>query len=189
MRIRSLALSVTALALLSPLAACSGDDDPKSDSDKSGDSSSNGSGNGDDNVAGPKEPSLKVPDCPFTAKKLSKELDLEFKVNKKNDCVFEAEKGQERISVTLDRAADNETYDADLAIFEDSWDNVEELSVDGKGYVAWSDDELNIAVGYLDNAGAYRFQISAVTPDAVGADDAVDLAEELIELTVSARKA
>lgn len=186
---RSLALSVTALALMFPLAACSSDDGGGSgDSDSKSSEQSTGeisSGTGD--VAGPKKPDTMPPTCPFTDKQLDKALGLNLKETK-TACIFEQPKGQQRISVTRDIAADNKSYDTEAKTFE-KWDNFQELDdVDGQAYVAWSDDELNIAIGYLDNAGAYRFQVSAITPDDAGADDAVDLAEQLIDLTVTARK-
>lgn len=197
MRIRSLALSVTALAVLTPLAAgCSGDDGDSSSSgsssDSSGDSSNAGatdeitSGTGD--VAGGKKPSAMPPTCPFSAKKLDNTFGLELEETKKDSCIFEEPKGQQRISVTRDAAADNDSYAAEMKGYEE-WENFTELDdVDGQAYVAWSDSELNIAIGYLDNGGAYRYQVSAITPDDAGADDAEDLAHQLIELTVSARK-
>ena len=48
-----------------------------------------------------------------------------------------------------------------------------EIDVDGEGYVAWSDDELNVIVGYRDNASAYAYTLTAITPELVEADDVV----------------
>ncbi|GAA3804308.1 hypothetical protein [Nocardioides panacisoli] len=186
MRSRSLALSVTALALLLPLSACGGDD-KSDDGTSSGDSSGQiDSGTGD--VAGPKTPDTRSPDCPFSDQQLSEALDLALKATKGQECSFEQPKKSGRISVTLDAAADNKSYDAESKTYQ-KMDNFQELDdVGGQAYVAWTDDELNIAVGYLDNAGAYRYQVSAITPDSAGVDDAVALAEQLIDLTVSSRK-
>ncbi|HWJ80725.1 MAG TPA: hypothetical protein VNS55_00705 [Nocardioides sp.] len=189
MRTRSLALSVTALALLFPLTACSGDDggDGGGSDSKSSEQSTGEISSGTGEVAGGKKPATTPPTCPFTDKQLDKALGLDLRETK-TACIFEQPKGQQRISVTRDAAADNKSYAKEAKTFKE-WDNFETLDdVDGQAYVAWSDDELNIAIGYLDNAGAYRYQVSAITPDDAGAADAVDLAEQLIELTVSARK-
>jgi hypothetical protein len=181
---------VTALALLLPLSACGGSDDKKDGDDTSG-SSTGSSGeisSGTGKVAGPKKPATTAPTCPFSEKQLDEALGLNLKAVKKQDCAFEPPKAQGRISVTRDPAADNKTFAKDVALFE-KWDNFQELDdVDGQAYVAWSDDELNIAIGYLDNAGAYRYQVSAITPKDAGAEDAPDLAEQLIDLTVGSRK-
>lgn len=190
MRKRSLALSVTALALMFPLAACS---DDGGDSGGGDDNASNAGSTGDidsgtGKVAGPKKPDTMPPNCPFSAQQLDKALGLNLREAKKADCTFDQPKGQQRISVTRDAAADNKSYAKEAKTYQE-WDNFEELDdVDGQAYVAWSDNELNIAIGYLDNAGAYRYQVSAITPDDAGADDAVDLAEQLVDLTVGSRK-
>jgi len=186
MRSQKIGLSLAALMFVSPFAACSGDDDP--DSGDGGSSAENGTDGGDTDdgsIAGPEEPSNRRPDCPFTAKQLGKELGVALEGA---DCVFTPAKKSEplRISVTTDIAADNESYEQQLANTE-NWANVEELDVDGEGFVAWTDDNLNIVVGYLDNAGAYVYNVSAADLEQLGAEDAVGLAEQLIGLTVEAR--
>ena len=179
------ALSLAALLLSSPLlAACGGDDD----GDGGGDSDSALDGGAIEDptaTAGPDEPSDSDPDCPFGEKALVKETGLNFLV--KDNCVFVVKKGPARISIAQKAAADNETFEKTRQSFEESWDHYEELSVDGYGYVVWSDDELNISIGYLDNAGEYRYQVSAVAPEDTGAEDVPALAEQLIDLTVDAR--
>lgn len=189
MRNRSLALSVAALALLSPLAAgCSGDD-PKGDSDNADSTSSAGVGAepGEPGVPGPKDLSALPPDCPFTAKDLNELLGARFTLQRKV-CVFEATKGAKRISITREASADNASFDATRDDQKKSSQNFADLDVPGQAFVAWTDDELNITVDYLDNAGEYRYQISAIVPDEVGMDGPEELAEKLIELTVSSRE-
>jgi hypothetical protein len=177
-------MPVTALALLMPLSACGGGDDKADPKDDSTAQITSGTGE----VAGGKTPDTLPPGCPFSEKQLDKTFDVALKTVKGQRCAFESPKGQARISVTLTIAADNESYDTESGSFKD-WDNYKELDdVDGQGYVAWTDNELNITIGYLDNAGAYRYQVSGIAPDDAGADDAVDLAEKLIDLTVASRK-
>jgi hypothetical protein len=178
---RKLGLSLAALMFVSPfVVACSGDDDAgESEAGSSG-------GSGAMGTAGPDEPSATAPDCPFTAEELSKALDLKLTGK---DCAFTAERPEAdpRISVTTDAAAENEGYARAAEDAEKSWPNFETLDVSGQGFVAWTEDDLNIMVGYLDNAGEYRYQVSALKPEDGNADDAIDLAEQLIELTVESR--
>ena len=136
-------------------------------------------------IAGPDEPSDTDPDCPFGAKALVKATGLNFLA--KDNCVFVVKKGPARISVSQKAAADNKSFEKTRKTYEDQYANYEELSVDGYGYAAWSDDELNVQVGYLDNGGEYRYAISAVAPADAGAEDVPEFAEQLIALTVDAR--
>lgn len=193
MRTRPLTLSLaTALLLGSPLlAACSGDDDKK-DSEKDGDSTSSGETEagigakpGEPGVPGPKKPSVVAPPCPFGEKALNDELGTKFKLTE-DSCTFTTKKGA-RISVTLDSAAKNKTYEKARKIYERTTDQYAALEVPGQAYAAWSEDELNISIGYLDNAGAYRFQVSALRPAEAGSESVEDLAEKMVTLTVDER--
>ncbi|NYJ00208.1 hypothetical protein HNR19_000906 [Nocardioides thalensis] len=181
MRTRLPALSLAALLVASPLlAACGGDDEG------GGDDTVDGGEIGDPTaIAGPDEPSDTDPNCPFGAKALVKATGLNFLA--KDNCTFVVKKGPARISVSQNAAADNETFEQTRKSYEDQYANYEELAVDGYGYAAWSDDELNIQVGYLDNGGEYRYAISAVAPADAGAEDVPGLAEQLIALTVESR--
>ena len=179
MRTRKLGLSLAALTFVSPFAACSGDDDPES-----GDNGSEGNSAGDDGgIAGPDEPSTRSPDCPFTAKELGKELNVGLK---EKNCVFTTKSGPLRISISTDPSEGDETYQQALETAE-GWQNFEELDVDGQGFVGWTDDALNITIGYLDNAGAYDYAVSAAQLEDLGVEDPVELADALVELTVEAR--
>jgi len=186
MRTRKLGLSLAALMFVSPFAACSGDDDPDGDGNGSGNGSESGSDGGSGDVAGPEEPSTLIPECPFTAKQLGKELGLAL--NEKN-CVFTGTQKDSpvRISVTTAPSAGNEGFEQQLASVEESWDQVEELDVSGQGFAAWTEDELNTQVGYLDNVGEYRIAISALPPADAEAESVVELAEDIVDLVVKAR--
>lgn len=191
MRKRSLTLPLATLVLLgSPLlAACSGDDDKDKDSEKDGNSGETAEGigaePGEPGVPGPKEPSELEPSCPFGEKALNAELGTKFELEK-NSCTFTTKQGA-RISLTLDAAAENKTFQKTRKAIESTSDEFAALEVPGQAYAGWTEDELNITVGYLDNAGEYRFQLSAVVPDDVGADGAEDLAERLVALVVAKR--
>lgn len=190
MRTRSLTLPLATLLLLgSPLlTACSGDDDKK-DAEKDGDSSETEAGigakPGEPGVPGPKKPSERAPSCPFGEKALNGELGTKFELAK-DSCVFTTKKGA-RISVTLDAAVDNKTYEKIRKTTEKTADEYTALEVPGQAYAGWSEDELNITIGYLDNAGGYRFQVSALRPDDAGSDSVEDLAESLLDLVVKKR--
>lgn len=190
MRTRPLTLPLATLLLLgSPLlAACSGDDDKK-DSEKDGDPTETASGvgaePGEPGVPGPKKPSTVAPSCPFGEKALNAELGTKFELAK-NSCVFTTKKGA-RISITLDAAAENKTYEKTRKTYEKTADEYAALEVPGQAYAAWTEDELNISIGYLDNAGEYRFQVSALPPDDAGSDSVEDLAGSLLTLVVAKR--
>lgn len=187
---RPLALPLASLLLVgSPLlAACSGDDD-------SGDGDGgNGSGEavegvgakpGEEGVPGPDEPNELPASCPFGEKALNEELGTQFELEK-NSCVFASKDGA-RISVSLAPAVDNKTYEETRASYEETADQFATLEVPGQAYAAWSEDELNITVGYLDNAGEYRFEVRALLPTDAGAENVEDLAESLVSLTVDKR--
>ena len=188
---RPLALPLASLLLVgSPLlAACSGDDDGDKDKD-----AGNGSGEtaegvgaepGEPGVPGPKKPSETSPACPFGEKALNAELGTKFELEKKS-CVFSTQQGA-RISVTLDAAAGNKSYAKTRTSYEETADEFTTLEVPGQAYAAWTTDELNITVGYLDNAGEYRFEVRALRPADTDADSVEDLAERLVTLTVGKR--
>ena len=185
MRTRPLALPLATLLLLgSPLlAACSGDDDKK---DTENDAAGIGAEPGEPGVPGPEKPRNNAPSCPFDQKALNDELGTKFHLAKKS-CVFTTKKGA-RISITLDAAADNETYEEARGAIKDTADEYTALEVPGQAYAAWTEDELNISIGYLDNAGEYRFQVSALVPGDVGSDSVEDFAERLLTLVVATRK-
>ena len=92
-----------------------------------------------------------------------------------------------RISVTLAPAVDNKSYEETRKSYEETADEFATLEVPGQAYAAWSEDELNITVGYLDNAGEYRFEVRALLPADAGAESVEDLAESLVALTVDKR--
>lgn len=187
MRTRLPALSLAALLVASPLLAACGGDDEGGGGDDTVDSALDGGEIGDPTaIAGPDEPSDADPDCPFGAKALVKATGLNFLA--KDNCVFVVKKGPARISISQNAAADNKSFEKTRASYEDSYANYEEVSADGYAYAAWSDDELNIQIGYLDNGGEYRYALSAVTPEDAGAEDVPALAEQLIGLTVDARE-
>ena len=186
MRTRLPALSLAALLVASPLLAACGGDDEGGGGDNTVDTALDGGEIGDPTaIAGPDEPADTDPDCPFGAKALANATGLNFLA--KDNCVFVVKKGPARISIAQVAAAGNKTFEKTRKTFEDKYANYEELSVDGYGYAAWSDDELNISIGYLDNAGEYRYALSAVTPADAGVDDVPALAEALIDLTVDSR--
>ena len=192
MRTRPLTLSLATVLLLgSPLlAACSGDD--KKDSEKDGGSSDSsdptigiGAKPGEPGVPGPKKPNKNEPSCPFGEKALNAELGTKFELAR-NSCTFTTKKGA-RISLTLDAAAENKSYEKIRKTVEKDADEYAAIEVPGQAYAAWTEDELNITIGYLDNAGEYRFQVSALTPADAGSDSVEDLAERLVALTVAKR--
>ena len=137
-------------------------------------------------MPGPKKPSTVPPSCPFDAKAVNQELGTKFHLAK-NSCVFTTKKGA-RISITLDAAADNTTHDETREAIKSAADGYADLQVPGQAYAAWTEDELNISIGYLDNAGEYRVQVSALRPDDVGSDSVEDFAERLVTLVVETRK-
>ena len=191
MRTRPLTLPLATLLLLgSPLlAACSGDDDKSKDSEKDGDSGETvegiGAQPGEPGVPGPKKPGEFDPSCPFGEKALNAELGTKFELAK-NSCTFTTKKGA-RISLTLDPAAENKSYEKIRKTVEKDADEYAAIEVPGQAYAAWTEDELNITIGYLDNAGEYRFQVSALKPADAGADSVEDLAESLLALVVAKR--
>ncbi len=195
MRTRPMTLSLASLLLFSSplLAACSGDDDKDKDKDKgseqgteSGETAEGvGAEPGEPGVPGPKKPSQVAPSCPFGEKALNGELGTKFELAK-GSCTFTTKKGV-RISITLNAAAENKTFNKTRKAIEGTADESAALEVPGQAYAAWSEDELNITIGYLDNAGEYRFQVSALVPGDVGSDGAEDLAERLVALAVAKR--
>ncbi|MEQ6902406.1 hypothetical protein [Nocardioides sp. YIM 152588] len=167
---RILGLSAATLLTAGALAACSGDDDASS-------------GNG---FAGPSEPATILGACPFTEAELSDWLGVGTEAD---GCTFTAVGDTPySVAVVTDAAVEVDAFEEDRSGAEENWANFEEVDgVDGVAYVAWTDDELNTEVGYRDNAGVYRYTLTAITPDLVGSEDAAAMATDLIDLTVEKR--